>query len=630
VAGNFNLSFIIRAIDRATAPVRKVTKNFETMRKSWTKAQKSFARAAEMRQAAEGINTFARKTRGLLVAPINAFEEFEASIAELRGVSRLAVEPMAMLEKEALRLGTAVGEFDPTGAAKGMIELARAGYSAEEIMQALPTLLDLSTVAHLELAEATKITTGIMGGFGLEAAEATRVSDVLAAASTSSKTSIQTLGETFAYVGPVARKAGLSIEQTAIIAGALGNSSIEASRAGTALNAVLLRMAGARRGPGSKILKQMRIEMTTLAGNARDPIDILGDIGKKISGLGELKQLGLLGRIFGSEAAPSAAILAEALGDVRVEELTKNVNNAAGATRSMAEDFRKTGQNETMQLTSAINTLGIATGRTLKDHTREAKDAIKSVIEGITEWTAAHPDLTKAIMVTVGVVSILATLLAGMVFTLASVTVGLGVMAIAMGSNKTGAQVLGLAIRGTLLRLKAFAVAIWTTVVPALSAWAAGWWASVAPILAATWPILAIIAAIAALAAAVYLVYDNWQPIKEFFIGIWDSVVSGVKTAIEWIKKFALPEPLQKFIDWNLKIAKVGIGAAASALGIGGEDKPITAMGQGGRGGGDLGDGRLVVELRNGELTPVETQATGRFSVETETTGFLMQGVMDG
>jgi phage-related tail protein len=41
--------------------------------------------------------------------------------------------------------------------------------------------------------------------------------------------------------------------------------------------------------------------------------------------------------------------------------------------------------------------------------------------------------------------------------------------------------------------------------------------------------------ALAVITTAAVLVYKNWEPIKAFFVGLWDSVVSGAKAAFQWV-----------------------------------------------------------------------------------------------
>lgn len=78
-------------------------------------------------------------------------------------------------------------------------------------------------------------------------------------------------------------------------------------------------------------------------------------------------------------------------------------------------------------------------------------------------------------------------------------------------------------------------------------------------------PILAIIAAVALLAGAAYLIYKNWEPIKEFFSGLWSGIVSGFNSAIDWI--------IQKFtavVDWvanKWKSVKSFFGFASDSAG---------------------------------------------------------------
>ncbi len=43
--------------------------------------------------------------------------------------------------------------------------------------------------------------------------------------------------------------------------------------------------------------------------------------------------------------------------------------------------------------------------------------------------------------------------------------------------------------------------------------------------------------AVAALATAAVLIYRNWEPIKEFFVGLWNGIVNGCKIAWDFIKQ---------------------------------------------------------------------------------------------
>lgn len=539
---DLNVKFIIDMINRSTAPARAVTRNFEEMRKASVRANRAFAAAANMRQAAAGVERFASAARKAVAAPTSAFEEFQQAIAELKGVSQLGADAMARLENEALKLGTAVGEFDPTGAARGMIELARASFTEQEIMQALPHLLDLSTASTLDLASTIKTVTDVMGGYGFVAKDTERVSNVMTAAANASKTDFQGLAETLSYAGPILREAGYSFEETATAAGLLANASLGASRGGTTLRAVISRLSGAARGPGAKILQQMGVQITEMRGGVerfRLLPELLSDINKQLAGKSLKERLGMFGRIFGAEAAAGAASLARAVDGIGLDKLNAAMQNTTGRTKQMADEFRKTGRNETMQLTSAVNTLNISIGRELEPQISAMKRTVIDIVQGLTTWSKEHPKLTKVIGLAALAVAGLATGLSTLLFTMVGVTSALGVMSYAMGTNKTGVQLLGGAIRyltkqhmvwevassrsgamiGTQQRgITILAKKIFTLGIPAFVGFATSAWSAAAGVIAATWPILAIIAAIAAVTAAVYFAVKYWDEL----VAVWD------------------------------------------------------------------------------------------------------------
>ncbi|MED4783440.1 phage tail tape measure protein [Brevibacillus choshinensis] len=101
-----------------------------------------------------------------------------------------------------------------------------------------------------------------------------------------------------------------------------------------------------------------------------------------------------------------------------------------------------------------------------------------------------------------------------------------------------------LAVLGPILMMVAQLIPLFTgiaTVVGTISAAVAGAGGMMAifgtALAALTGPIGIVIAAIAALAVAAYLIYDNWEPIKAFFIELWESIKTVTEAAWEGIKQ---------------------------------------------------------------------------------------------
>lgn len=163
---------------------------------------------------------------GVGIAATKVGSDFEAAMSRVGAISGATGKEFKMLEKTAMELGKTT-VFSASEAAEGMQYLAMAGYDANEIVAAMPGVLNAAAAGQVELGTAADITSNVLSGFGLQASETSRVADVLTKAFTSSNTSMESLGETMKYAAPIARAAGFSLEETAAAAGVLGDAGIQ-------------------------------------------------------------------------------------------------------------------------------------------------------------------------------------------------------------------------------------------------------------------------------------------------------------------------------------------------------------------------------------------------------------------
>lgn len=136
-------------------------------------------------------------------------------------------------------------KFPLTGAQAGasMQLIAQLGYGTEQQLRAMSDAANT-----LQIATGADLQTGIMGtlailnSFNMDASEATRVINLLAAASFSSAANIEDLGISLRYAGPIAAIMGLSIEETVAALASLRDRGLEASQAGTTLRMALVQL----------------------------------------------------------------------------------------------------------------------------------------------------------------------------------------------------------------------------------------------------------------------------------------------------------------------------------------------------------------------------------------------------
>lgn len=306
-----------------------------------------------------------------IVREVSAVEKQLSAVAAVTGASASELE---RLELTARKLGAST-RFSASEAASGMEFLGRAGFETNEIISALPGLLDLASAGALELGEAADIASNVLSGFGLQADEIGRVGDVLAKTAASANTNVQQLGQALSYSAPVAAAFGVSVEETAAAIGVLGNSGLQATRAGTGLNAILSALAD----PSTKAREAIEGLGITL-GEVDPQTRSLTEIVQRFADA-ELSAADAV-RIFGREAAP--AFLSLASGTAEFKELTKANREANGTMRDMAQIMSDNLEGDFRSLGSAVDELKLKIGESgLTSALRTATQEFTNLVRGI-------------------------------------------------------------------------------------------------------------------------------------------------------------------------------------------------------------------------------------------------------
>jgi TP901 family phage tail tape measure protein len=272
-----------------------------------------------------------------LVSSVRVAMDFEKSMSAVAAKTQAGQADMAKLTELAKDLGRST-QFSAKEVADGMDFLAMAGFKVNDVLTAMPGLLDLAAAGNLDLASTADIVSNILGGMNMEAAETGRVSDVLAKAATSSNVSVGMLGETFKFVAPVAAQAGAGLEDVAAAAGLLGDAGIQGSEAGTGLRSVLLRLA-APPTEAAKALERLGVSTKDASGNMRPFGEILADVDHSMKdlNLGSAEQIEIQNALFGKTAIASGAILQQAAANGELSAKTKELMESQGAAAEMAE-----------------------------------------------------------------------------------------------------------------------------------------------------------------------------------------------------------------------------------------------------------------------------------------------------
>ena len=354
---------------------------------------------------------------GLGIAAIKLGADFEAQMSRVLAISGATEAEFTQLKDLAKQLGADTA-FSASEAAAGMENLASSGFAANEIIAAMPGLLDLAAVSGGDVAVAAEVAASALNAFGLEASDAGHVADVFARAAADTTAEAYDMGEALKYVAPVAYAMGLSLEETAAAIGLMSDAGIKGSQAGTAL-----------RGALSRIAKPTEIMCDTMD---RLGISFYDSKGKMISlkeqievlqtafeGLSQEERNQALVTLYGQESLSGMLALIEA-GPEGLDNLTKSLENSTGAAEEMAQVFQDNLQGDLENLMGSIETLGLTFSESINDTLRECVQAADTYIaelqrafdtdglsgmvsalgnvvaEGITEIAEAAPQMVEA------------------------------------------------------------------------------------------------------------------------------------------------------------------------------------------------------------------------------------------
>lgn len=179
------------------------------------------------------------ETFGQLAAPA---VDFEQSIADLSAITGSVGDELEDLKQTAREVGKASG----LGASESANAFAILAGQIDVPIDALKVLqretITLAQAGALPLEDAANAVAGTINQFGMEASEASRVVNVLAAGSRAGGAEVVDLSESFKVAGAAANAAGVSIEETAGALEVLAQNNTKGAEAGTAMRNMLVAM----------------------------------------------------------------------------------------------------------------------------------------------------------------------------------------------------------------------------------------------------------------------------------------------------------------------------------------------------------------------------------------------------
>lgn len=458
--------------------------------------------------AGVGMATAGIVVGAAVLKPGYDFAQKNSELQAVLGLDKSSADMLA-LRGQARQLGdTTAASADDAAAAQ--IIIAKSGADKDGILAATPTTLNMSLSNRRSMEENASLLMGMKAAFQLSNDKVAHIGDVLSSTMNKTAADFEGLGDSLTYLAPVAKNAGVSIEEAAAMVGALHDAKITGSMAGTGSSATLSRLQ-APTGKAWDALQELGVKTSDKKGNTRPIFTILKEIQKSFekNKLGTGQKAEYLKTIFGEEATKSAAVLMAAASSGKLDRLSKTLKDSDGKTEELVKVMQDNLGGDFKEFQSAYEAVGIDLFDQQEGALRQLTQTATKYVLKLDQWIQKNKGLSQTLLKIVG---------GGVAIIGMFGAIGLVAWPVVMGIN---AIIAGASLLGTVFAAVGSGI---LTVLGAL-----------------TWPLVGIAAIIV---AGAIMIRKFWEPISAFFSG----VVEGLKAAFAPVSEMFAP--LKPVFDW--------------------------------------------------------------------------------
>lgn len=504
------IATILSLKDKISQPLTKVSQNVGKVTREMKHSQNQIEKWKNkgvkaidniIKKTTAVVTGFAALAGGIAVKVgfegVKELDEASAKVKSIAGASLDLKDIQEELLKKSTATGMAVNEL-----AESQYAAISSGVKASESMDAAVQSTKLAKAGFTDSTSALKVMTSTMNVFGMEGSKAMEdISDKLLVTQNLGVTSVDELASSLGQVTPIAKSAGLGLDDVLGSVASLTKGGLATSEAMTSLKGMMSNVIKPTK-QAKDMAKKLGIDFSVSAIKSKGFANWLEEIKEKTGG-----NTDALGQLFGNVNALTGALALTGDGFEEFKDILGEVENSAGKTNEAYDTMTNTIgfkldklKNTSKNIfTSMMNTQSGLIGEyidKIESWVTNNEEKIQGWVQAIGEGVTKVVDFAKSIVDFVKRHEKLITTI--LVF---------------IGAMYAVIKVVGIA-KTVLIALKT----VWMIFNGTLLVSPLGW----------------IVLAIGAVVAAGYLLYRNWDLIKEKAAELWE----GIKTAFEPVGEF--------------------------------------------------------------------------------------------
>ena len=455
-----------------------------------------------------GMAIAATAVPAIATTSLNTYADFEQAMANTAAIA-----------------GAQGEAYDQLEAAEALGYMALAGWDVQQSIDGLEPILRLSEATQMDLARCSDLVTDSMSALGLGVEDMVDYLNLAVQTNNKANTTAENLMEAFIGCGGAAKTTGVDMLDLSTALGILANNGTKGAEAGTAMNAMLVRMTS--KDAAIKAMNKLGVSAFDAQGNFRGLETVFADLSKAMATLSTEERAAYMSQIAGTNYYTEMSYLLDAVAEsadgtanawANLEGQLSQANSGNGALMTMAGQVTNTLSSAKDIFMSAVQEAQLTIGEQLAPYAQEGLTyAANTLLPLITEQLGIIiPQLIEAAKWTIEHKDTILAIVAG--------------IAAAVAAYK---------IYKTAITAYNAAMAIYKVVTAAS---ATGTLTLAGAVTALNIPVLAACAAIGLLVAGGILLYKNWDTVKAKAdelgakIGeIWANISGAVQAAIDAI-----------------------------------------------------------------------------------------------
>lgn len=344
---------------------------------------------------AAGVTAAAATATYAISNAVDTYTSFEQEMATVQSISGASATELLSMKEAALDAGAST-VFTATEAASALEYMSLAGWDVNTSISGLTPILSLAAATGKELQTTSDLVTDSMSALGIEVGDLDMYLDKLVMTNNKANTTAEQLMEALVKTGGASRTLGADLDDTVTALGVLANNGLKGMEAGTALNAIFVRLAG--NTTALKELNKLGVDLWDDKGKFVGFKEGLDQINAAMSDLTDEQRTRSLKNVAGTHYYSQMAYLLDSVGQTgddssAWDSLEGKIANSTGALENMYDITTDTLENAQKRLESAKEDMQIRIVDVFSD---DAKDFVSWLAESLPNVTESIVDFAEA------------------------------------------------------------------------------------------------------------------------------------------------------------------------------------------------------------------------------------------